>query len=61
MWEAGFMEPGMYILDGAAMKAFLEPRLRVRDGTHSVMGRAILVLSKTLLRDKPNTRDWFSS
>jgi len=55
------MEPGMYILDGAAMKAFLEPRLRVRYGTHSVMGRAILVLSKTLLRDKPNTRDWFSS
>jgi len=32
-WEAGSMEPGMYILDGSALKAFLEPCLPMRDAT----------------------------
>ena len=32
-WEAGSMEPGMYILDGLALKAFLEPCLPRRDAT----------------------------
>ena len=26
-WEAGSMEPGLYILDGPALKAYLEPCL----------------------------------
>ena len=30
-WQAGSMEPGMYILDGSASKAFLEPCLPMRD------------------------------
>ncbi len=41
-WEAGSMEPGMYILDGAAMKAFLEPCLPMKDATHLAMGRVVL-------------------
>ena len=41
-WEAGSMEPGMYILDGSALKAFLEPCLPMRDATQSVMERAVL-------------------
>ncbi len=45
-WEAGSMEPGMYILDGAAMKAFLEPCLPMKDATHSATGRAVLEDSK---------------
>ena len=36
------MEPGMYILDGSALKAFLEPCLPMRDATQSVTGRAVL-------------------
>jgi hypothetical protein len=30
-WEAGSMEPGMYILDGSSSKAFLEHCLPMRD------------------------------
>jgi hypothetical protein len=36
------MEPGLYILDGAAMKAFLEPCLPMNDATRSATGRAVL-------------------
>jgi hypothetical protein len=41
-WEAGSMEPGLYILDGAAMKAFLEPCLPMNNATHLAMRRAVL-------------------
>ena len=36
------MESGMYILDGLAWKAFLEPCLLMRDATRLVNGRAVL-------------------
>ncbi len=36
------MEPGMYILDGAAMKAFLEPCLPMKNATRLATGRAVL-------------------
>jgi hypothetical protein len=36
------MEPGLYILDGAAMKAYMEPCLPMEDVTRSVTGRAVL-------------------
>ncbi len=36
------MEPGMYILDGAAMKAFLELCLPMKDTTRLAMGRVVL-------------------
>ena len=41
-WEASPREPGMYILDGSALKAFLETCLPMRDATRSVTGRADL-------------------
>jgi hypothetical protein len=42
-WETGpIMEPGLYILDGAAMKAYMEPCLPMEDVTRSVTGRAVL-------------------
>ncbi len=34
-WEARLMDAGMYILDGGAMKAFLEPCLPIEDATCS--------------------------
>ena len=45
------MEPGMYILDGLALKAFLEPCLPMRDATQSVTGRAVLEDDKQTMED----------
>ena len=50
-WEAGSMELGMYILDGLALKAFLEPCLPMRDATQSVTGRAVLEDGKQTMED----------
>ncbi len=40
------MEPGLYILDRAAMKAFLEPCLPMNDAICLAMGRAVLEYSE---------------
>ena len=45
------MEPGLYILDGLALKAFLEPCLPMRDVTRSVTGRAVLEDGKQTMED----------
>jgi hypothetical protein len=41
-WEGGKMEPGFYIVNQAAQKAYFDPFLLLADGIYSRTGRSIL-------------------